>query len=107
MVTQIKLSNLKQINGLLDINPLDLIPHTPDYKTTTQYPVKWKPIEFNIKNLEKSKTCKLLCELVNDNSVYTLLEAIGSIYHNDSPSMQTGFIFTGAGSNGKSTLLKS
>ena len=92
-------------NGLLNINTLDLIPHTPDYKTTTQYPVKWKPVDYTSTNSDKSKTCQLLSELVDD-SMLTIMEAIGSIYHNDSPSMQTGFIFTGAGSNGKSTLLK-
>ena len=93
-------------NGLLDINSLDLLPHTAEHKTVTQYPVNWKHTEYNITNLEKSKTCELLKQLMNDNSIYTLLEAIGSIFHNDSPAMQTGFILTGAGSNGKSTLLK-
>ena len=93
-------------NGLLDINTLELIPHTPEHKNITQYPVEWKPLEYTITNCGKSKTCKLLTELMNDNSIITLMEAIGSIYHNDSPQMQTGFILTGAGSNGKSTLLK-
>ena len=93
-------------NGLLDINTLELIPHTPEHKTITQYPVEWKPLEYTATNCDKSKTCQLLTELVNDNSLFTIMEAIGSIYHNDSPQMQTGFILTGAGSNGKSTLLK-
>ena len=93
-------------NGLLDLNTLDLIPHTPEHKTVTQFPVEWKPLEYTATNCDKSKTCQLLTELVNDNSLFTIMEAIGSIYHNDSPQMQTGFILTGAGSNGKSTLLK-
>ena len=93
-------------NGLLDINTLELLPHTPDYKTVTQYPVAWNPVDPKFSNCDKNKVCQLLLELVNDNSVFTLMEAIGSIFHNASTDMQTGFILTGAGSNGKSTLLK-
>ena len=95
---------------LLDMNTgeveMTLKEHSPSIKSLMQFPVDVKDGKKQLTNGKCEDSLNFITELVGDENVKPIMEMIGSIFHNQSPTMQTGFILTGAGSNGKSTLLK-
>ena len=90
-------------NGVLDLNTMELSPHTPDRYYLTSYPVNYIPPA----GVNERPFTEYLNELVLDfDAVVTLLQMIGSCFDSDVYDLQTAFMLTGSGSNGKSTLLE-
>lgn len=89
-------------NGVLDLDTLEMSPHTPDSYHLTGYPVNYlageKPNVTPFRDY--------LYQLSQDSeAVTTLFEMIGSCFDPGVFEMRTVFLLTGSGSNGKSTLL--
>ena len=89
-------------NGVLDLDTMELSPHTPDSYHLTGYPVNYlvgeKPSVTSFRDY--------LFQLTQDcEAVTTLFEMIGSCFDPGVFEMRTVFLLTGSGSNGKSTLL--
>ena len=90
-------------NGVLDLDTLELSAHSPDSFHLSGFPVNFVPaIE-----VDERPFTEYLNELVMDSdAVVTLLQMIGSCFDDDVADLQTAFMLTGSGSNGKSTLLE-
>ena len=89
-------------NGVLDLDTMEMSPHSPDSYHLTGYPVNYladeKPTVTPFRDY--------LFELTQDSEgVTTLFEMIGSCFDPGVFEMRTVFLLTGSGSNGKSTLL--
>ena len=89
-------------NGVLDLDTMHLYPHTPDSYHLRGFPVNY----LTDSEIEVKVFRNYLYELTMDvDAVTTLLQMIGACFDGDVFEMQTAFILTGSGSNGKSTLL--
>ena len=89
-------------NGVLDLDTMEMSPHSPDSRHLVGYPVNYlggdcpKITEFR----------DYLFGLTQDpDAVITLFEMIGGCFDPNVFEMRTVFLLTGSGSNGKSTLL--
>ena len=90
-------------NGQLSFDTMNMADHSPDRHYLTGYPVNYNPSA----DVDERPFVKYLNELVMDmDAVVTLLEMIGSCFDDDVHDLQTAFMLTGNGSNGKSTLLE-
>ena len=90
-------------NGVLDFDTMELSPHSPDRYFLSAYPVNYLPSA----DVDERPFSDYLNELVMDfDAVVTLLQMIGSCFDSDVYDLQTAFMLTGSGSNGKSTLLE-
>lgn len=89
-------------NGVLDLDTMELSKHTPDSYHLRGFPVNYQTDgDVDIKVFRD-----YLYELTMDvDAVTTLLQMIGACFDGDVFEMQTAFLLTGSGSNGKSTLL--
>ena len=85
-------------NGLVDINTLDVLPHSPFIVSTMQVAVGINP------NAECPAFDNFLTEIA-PGSEQLIYEMIGYCLHN-SAHMHKAFLLVGKGANGKSTLLK-
>jgi putative DNA primase/helicase len=86
-------------NGLLDLQKMRLRPHTPDYLSIIQYPIR-----FEAKPKSK-KIRKLLAETLDKNELQKLLMALGDIFVKGYP-YQTIFFLIGAGHNRKGLVAR-
>ena len=86
-------------NGLLDLDTLQLQPHTPDYLSTAQIDVLYNP------EAKAPKIAKFLQEVVQSGDVALIEEIIGWLlwpdYH-----IHKAIMLVGPGRNGKGTLLR-
>ena len=90
-------------NGVLSFDSMNLSSHSPDRYYLSAYPVNY----ICSKEVDERPFTDYLNELVMDmDGVVTLLEMIGSCFYSEVHDLQTGFMLTGSGSNGKSTLLE-
>ena len=90
-------------NGVLDFDTMELSPHSPDSYYLSSYPVNY----ISPDDVDEKPFTEYLNELVLDfDGVVTLLQMIGSCFDPDVYDLQTAFMLTGTGSNGKSTLLE-
>ena len=90
-------------NGVLDFDTMELSPHSPDSYYLSSYPVNY----ISPDDVDEAPFTEYLNELVLDfDGVVTLLQMIGSCFDPDVYDLQTAFMLTGTGSNGKSTLLE-
>ncbi len=91
---------LNVINGLLNIGTGELKDHSPKYCSRVQLPVHY------IRGADPVKIIKFLKEILPDpRDLQNLLEFCGSILLSNSPKLEKAALFTGGGSNGKSTFL--
>ena len=85
---------------------LDTKQHSSDFKSIIQFPINYKSGIESVKNGSSEDSIRFVEEIVGSDNVLPIMEMIGAIFHSGSPRMQTAFILTGEGSNGKSTLLE-
>ena len=89
-------------NGVLNLATMEMSPHSPESYHLVGYPVNYLGGE----KVNATPFRDYLYSLTQDaESVVSLLQMIGSCFDRDVFEMQTIFLLTGAGSNGKSTLL--
>lgn len=86
-------------NGLLNLETLQLEPHTPHHYFFNQIPINYDPTA----NCPKFK--KFLTEIVNPPYEQTLQEIAGYCLWRSYPAAK-GFMLYGEGNNGKSTYVK-
>jgi P4 family phage/plasmid primase-like protien len=86
-------------NGLLDLETLQLLPHTPDYLSTAQMDVLYAP------EAKSPKIAKFLKEVAQSGDIALIEEIIGWLlwpdYH-----VHKAVMLVGPGRNGKGTLLR-
>src|SRR2546426_2369464 len=85
-------------NGLLDVRDGTLKPHTPDYLSVIQLPVRYDP------EARCPRFRKFLVEVLHQEDERPLQEYMGSVLRKDYRH-QTGLLLDGTGSNGKDTFL--
>jgi P4 family phage/plasmid primase-like protien len=86
-------------NGLFDITTKKLSPHTPDFLTTMQLPLRFDP------NAKWSQVLRFLKQVQNREGVIILLKMFGYILMINSVKYQKAFFFAGRGDNGKSVAI--
>jgi phage/plasmid-associated DNA primase len=86
-------------NGLLDLKKMRLAPHTPDYLSIRQFPVKFE------KYPKSKKIRKLLQETLDKDELRKLQMALGDIFVKGYP-YQTIFFFVGSGHNRKGLVAR-
>lgn len=84
-------------NGMLDLETLELLPHSPDYKSTVQLLVDWDP-EAKAPNFEA-----WLASTVDSDLHHVIKQVIGAALFPGSP-FQVAVALIGPGGNGKGTL---
>jgi len=85
-------------NGILDIETLELHPHSPDYYFTNRLPVKYDP------EATAPKFRQFMTEIINEEDSLTLQEFTGYLLYR-SYKYQKALLTIGEGNNGKSTFL--
>src|SRR5208283_1235105 len=88
--------NLK--NGLLNLEPMEFIPHTPNYYSIAQLPVNYDP------QADCLKIKKFISEILYPEDIPTIQEFSGYTLWRDYPA-QKALLLAGDGSNGKSTYI--
>lgn len=90
------------LNGVIDIETDELLPHDPQYKLEVQFQAnyykEWKA------DYEKSEFKRFIKDLLGEGSIETVQEAIGLMLSPHAKEVQNCFIYKGEGSNGKSAL---
>lgn len=86
-------------NGLLNINTLDIVPHTPDYKSVVKIPTNY------IDGASCPAITKFIGEVVGEEYVDTMFEIAGFCLIRDMP-LEKMVMFIGSGSNGKSVFMQ-
>jgi len=92
----IDLLNLK--NGILDLNTMQLQPHTPDYLSFELLPVDFVP------SADCPEWLNFLSQVVNPGDIGTLQEYCGYCLYKSNP-YEKALMLTGVGSNGKSVFM--
>lgn len=90
------LINMK--NGIYNLETGELLPHTPEFLSTTQLPITYIP------NVDCPTIKKFIAQVVGPNDAFTVQEFIGYCLLKDYP-IQKGVMLLGSGANGKSTFL--
>ena len=85
-------------NGILDINTLTVIPHTPDKIFLNKIPINYDPTK------ECPNIQKFLQEILNPEDIPVIQELFGYLLYKEY-SIHKSFMFKGSGRNGKSTLI--
>jgi putative DNA primase/helicase len=85
-------------NGLLNIKTHILSPHTPDFRSTIQFPLTYDS------NADCPVIKKFLSEVMTKDDIYTMQEFAGYCLHPGYP-IQKAFLLQGDGDNGKSTYI--
>ncbi len=86
-------------NGLLDVNTRELLPHTPDFLSTMRIPIAYDP------QAKCPKIQEFLGAILRPEDMKVILEFFGYILIPDY-SIPVVLILLGAGSNGKTQLLR-
>jgi len=86
-------------NGLLDLETLQLLPHTPDYLSTAQIDVFYNP------NAKAPAISKFLKEVARSGDIALIEEIIGWLLWPDY-NVHKAVMLLGPGRNGKGTLLR-
>jgi len=90
------------LNGVLDVNTMNLMPHSPDFGCRTQLPVNYNPDAFS------QRWCDFLNDIFPDDKNYekrgVLMQYFGYCLLRDCRYQMALFAF-GTGSNGKSTVI--
>ena len=86
-------------NGLLDLETLQLLPHTPDYLSTAQIDVTYNP------DAKAPTISKFLEEVAQAGDIALIEEIIGWLLWPDY-NVHKAVMFLGPGRNGKGTLLR-
>ena len=86
-------------NGLFDTTTKKLIPHTPEFLTTKQFPLRYDP------DAKWSQVLRFFKQVQNREGVIILLKMFGYILMTDSVKYQKAFFFVGRGDNGKSVVI--
>ena len=93
------LNRLNVANGVVNLDTLELLPHSPGFLSTVQLPVRFDP----------AATCpaweKQIKDTVPSDTHDLIWEVLAWLLTSDS-SIQRAVLFIGDGSNGKSTLLR-
>lgn len=84
-------------NGMLNLETLELLPHSPDYKSTVQLLIDWHP-EAKAPNFEA-----WLASTVDPDLHHVIKQVIGAALFPGSP-FQVAVALIGPGGNGKGTL---
>ena len=100
VVTQEKLIAFK--NGVLDLLTGDLLPFSPEYVITNKIPWDYNPTAYD--ELMDRTLDRISC---NDPDIRNLLEECAGYCLYRKNDLETSFILTGEGANGKSTFLES
>jgi len=85
-------------NGLLDLRTLELRPHSPDYLSLIQLPVRWDP------KAECPRWDSFIREIVDEEDAKVLQEFAGYTLLRDC-RFQKALMLVGSGANGKTTFL--
>lgn len=88
-------------NGVLNIMTDELLPFSPEYIVTNKIPWDYNPNAYD--ELMDSTLNKISC---NDHEIRSLLEECAGYCLYRKNDLETSFILTGTGSNGKSTYLE-
>lgn len=88
-------------NGVLNIMTDELLPFSPEYIVTNKIPWDYNPNAYD--ELMESTLNKISC---NDHEIRALLEECAGYCLYRKNDLETSFILTGTGSNGKSTYLE-
>lgn len=92
-----KVLNIK--NGLLDLDNLKILPHTPDYISTAQLDVHYNP------EAEAPRIKKFILDVIKPEDILLIEEILGWLlwpdYH-----VHKAIMLLGKGRNGKGTLLR-
>ncbi|WBW97588.1 phage/plasmid primase, P4 family [Oceanirhabdus sp. W0125-5] len=88
------------LNGIIDIQNNELMPHESQYKTEVQFQANY--IEQWEDKFNNSEFKKYLTTTLDDGSIITLQESWGLMLSPHSREVQNCFIYKGEGSNGKS-----
>lgn len=86
-------------NGLLDLETLEIKPHTPDYLSTAQINVAYN------KNAKAPRIQKFLNEVAQSGDIVLIEEIIGWLLWPDY-NVHKALMLIGCGRNGKGTLLR-
>jgi len=89
---------LAVLNGVFNLRDLSFHEHSHEYLLTKRIPVKYDPNAF------PEKIIHFITEIVQPDDIDIIFEIIGWCFMKDYPIHKI-FIFTGSGSNGKTTLL--
>ena len=100
VVTQEKLIAFK--NGVLDLLTGNLLPFSPEYVITNKIPWDYNPTAYD--ELMDRTLDRISC---NDPDIRNLLEECAGYCLYRKNDLETSFILTGEGANGKSTFLES
>ena len=88
-------------NGVLNLETLELAKHSPENYFLQSFPVEWN------KKAECTRFVEWLKQVLPDMECQkAIFEMIGSFFDTNSNRLQTAFLLTGSGSNGKSLLLE-
>jgi putative DNA primase/helicase len=87
-------------NGLLNLNTMELSPHTPDYLSIKQFPV-----EFHQECPTKSEIRIMLKETLDEEELRKLQMALGDVFVKGYP-FQTIFFLIGSGHNRKGLIAR-
>lgn len=88
-------------NGVLDIRTGELLPFSPEYIITNKIPWNYNPSAYD--ELMDKTLNKISC---NDKEIRMLLEECSGYCLLRKNDLETSFILTGSGANGKSTFLE-
>ncbi len=86
-------------NGILNLDTLELSPHSPGFYSLTKFPVIYDPTK------KCDKILKFLSETVKPDDVPTLQEWVGYNLWTGGYPAQKAMILVGEGGNGKSTFI--
>lgn len=88
-------------NGILNLMTMELLPFSPDYMVTNKIPWDYNPSAYS--ELMDNTLNKIAC---GDMDIRHLLEECAGYCLYRKNDLETSFILTGSGSNGKSTFLE-
>lgn len=86
------------INGILNTETKELIPHNPDFLSTIRIPIKYDP------EIRSDKIMAFISDVHHPEDIPIIQELFGNCLTPDK-SIQKAFLFVGEGENGKSVEL--
>jgi len=87
------------LNGMVDINTLEILPHDPKYLSTVQIPIEFVP------GAECPEFDAFLHSVVDEKDVPKIYEFMGYILYRGRMKNQQAFILISTGETGKGTLI--
>ena len=92
-------ARINVLNGIIDVDSGELLPHNPDFLSPVQIPVEYDP------QAECPAWEKFVSEVFPDDAKELAFEVVGLLMTPDT-SVQKSVLLLGEGANGKSTYLK-